>query len=310
MRFRLEPADATGAVELVATHDGAIRARATLYEAPDLVGAPGPSGLVGAYAADDTGAGRLLLEEACRHFADRGARRVLGPMDGSTWHAYRLVLPPGEQPDPPGGIAWSSFPGEPVNPPDAADAWRAAGLSIVARYESSVVLDLAAVAHAPPGPPEGVRLRPLALENFDEELDVLFAVSRRGFAQNPYYAPIGRTEFRSLYLPLRPLVDPAFVEIAEDDTGHLLGFLLCYAWPGATVGSRPVLIAKTIAVVPEARGRGLGGLLFVRAHARALERGYGAVVHALMHVANVSTHFSADQKARPFRRYALFGRIL
>jgi GNAT superfamily N-acetyltransferase len=156
--------------------------------------------------------------------------------------------------------------------------------------------------------PAGVRLRPLALERYDQELDVLFEASLRGFAGNPWYAPIGRDEFEGLYRPLRPLVDPDFGEIAEDEAGRVLGFLLCYPWPGAEAHGRPVLIAKTIAVVPEARGRGLGGLLFARAHGRALERGFGAVVHALMHVDNVSTHLSADQRARPFRRYALFGR--
>ena len=283
-------------------------ARATLFEVADLVGAPGVSGLIGAVSFDDADAGRALLAEACRHFAARGAARVLGPMDGSTWRAYRLVLPPGEQPAPPGGVALPSFPGEPTNPPDAADAWRAAGFEIVARYESSIVLDLsAAVAGLPP---PGVRIRPLALERYDDELDVLFDTSLRGFAANPYYAPIGRDEFRALYLPLRPLVDPAFVEIAEDDAGRVLGFLLCYPWSGAEAPGRPVLIAKTIAVVPEARGRGLGGLLFARAHAhaRARERGFGAVVHALMHESNLSTRLSGDQHAQPFRRYALFGR--
>ena len=307
MILRFEPADATGAIGLVATREGAVTARATLREARDLVGAPGVSGLVGAYEAGDSEAGRLLLEEACRHFARHGAARVLGPMDGSTWRAYRLVLPPGEQPPPPGGIAWPPFPGEPVNAPDAAAAWRAARFAIVSRYESSVVLDLAAGGSALP-PPVGVRLRPLAPERYGEELDVLFAASLRGFAHNPWYAPIERAEFRRLYLPLQDRIDPEFVEIAEDDTGSVLGFLLCYAWPGGAVGGRPVLIAKTIAVVPEARGRGLGGLLFARAHARAKARGFGAVVHALMHVDNLSTVLSADQRARPFRRYALFGR--
>jgi GNAT superfamily N-acetyltransferase len=311
MIFHFDDPDRTGARGLVAAaENGIVRARATLHEARDLVGAPGMSGLVGKYEAADTESGRLLLAEACRHFRDRGVARVFGPMNGSTWQAYRLVLPPAEQPPPPGGIAWPPFPGEPENPPAAADAWRAAGFAIAARYESAVVLDLAApaVGGELPEPPAGVHLRPLALAHYDAELKILFDASLRGFAGNPYYAPIARAEFDAQYRLLRLLVDPSFVEIAEDVAGRVLGFLLCYPWPDQRVLGRPVLIAKTIAVVPEARGRGLGRLLFARAHARAHARGFGAVVHALMHVANVSTRLSAGEQAQPFRRYALFER--
>ena len=300
--------DGPGGRTLVATVRGAVQARARLYEAHDLVDAPGPSGLVGAIEGADPAAGAALLTEACRHFAARGTARVIGPMEGGTWRPYRVVLPPAEQPEPPGGIAWPPFPGEPVNAPDAAEAWRGAGFTIVSHYESAVMFDPPGPgAPTPPSPPD-VRFRPLALERYEAELDVLHAASLDGFARNPWYAPISREEFRTLYVPLRPLVDPVFVEIAEDDGGAVLGFLLCYTWPGHTTFGRPVLIAKTIAVVPAARGRGLGGLLFARAHARAGERGFGAVVHALMHVANLSTRMSEDRQARPFRRYALFGR--
>jgi len=300
------PAGADGPLELELEDAGAIRARCALYTARNLVGAPGESGLVGRWEAFDVSAGRSLLEEACRHFAERGVARVLGPMNGDTWHAYRLVLPPGEQPGPPGGLVVPPFPGEPSNPPDAADTWHDAGFDIVARYESAIVTDLATAAGPATGEPPGVTFRPLDPDRFDDELAVLHAISLRGFAANPYYAPIGRAEFVALNAPLRPFVDPRFVEFAEDESGEALAFLFCFPLPAG--GGRPLLVAKTIAVVPEARGRHLGALLFARAHARAHELGFGGVIHALMHADNASTRMSSRQKARVFRRYALFGR--
>lgn len=285
---------------------GTIRARCALYTGRNLVAAPGESGLVGRWEAQDVAAGRILLEEACRHFAERGVARVLGPMNGDTWHAYRLVLPPGEQPEPPGGLVVPTFPGEPSNPPEAADAWRDAGFDIVARYESAIVTDLTAAAGTATGRPPGVTFRTLDPDRFDEELALLHAISLRGFAANPYYAPIERAEFVALYAPLRPFVDPRFVEFAEDADGETLAFLFCFPLPAR--GGPPLLVAKTIAVVPEARGQHLGALLFARAHVRANELGFAGVIHALMHADNASTRMSSREQGRVFRRYALFGR--
>jgi GNAT superfamily N-acetyltransferase len=301
---------AAGTVALELEDAGVIRARATLSVARDLVGAPGVSGLVGHWQAGDVSSGRHLLEAACRHFAEAGVARVLGPMNGDTWHAYRLVLPPGEQPEPPGGVVVPPFPGEPVNPPDAARAWRAAGFGIAARYESAIVLDLAAAgaAAARGDAPAGVTFRPLDPARFDEELALLHATSLRGFAANPYYAPIDRAEFVARNAPLRPRVDPRFVEFAVDEAGATLAFLFCFPLPAGQAGERPLLVAKTIAVVPEARGRRLGAHLFARAHSRAFELGFAGVIHALMHADNASTRMSAREHARTFRRYALFGR--
>jgi GNAT superfamily N-acetyltransferase len=306
MTFAETDPDARGATTLLAGDAGVERARANLYAPRALAGVEGACGVIGTLASADAESGRALLVEAVRRLAARGAARVLGPMEGDTWHPYRAVLPPDEQPDPPTGEPLPPFPGEPVNPPDAAAPWRAAGFAVAARYRSALVL--APKAAPPPAPPAAVTIRPLDPGRFDAELDVLHAASLAGFAANPYYAPIDRDSFGALYRPLRPLVDPAFVEIAEDTSGAVLGFLLCFAWPGFTLGGRPVLIAKSIAVVPAARGRGLGALLFARAHARAGERGFGAVVHALMHEDNRSTRLSGGQRAVPFRRYALFGR--
>ena len=85
-------------------------ARLATYVRHDLVGAPGQSGIIGHYAATDADAAVELLRDATRRLLAAGARRVLGPMNGTTWGRYRfaLVEPPGETGDRP-------FLGEPVN---------------------------------------------------------------------------------------------------------------------------------------------------------------------------------------------------
>ena len=55
-------------------------------------------GILGHYAAQDAEAGRLLLQRACAHLAGVGCTLALGPMDGSTWRHYRLIVDRGGEP--------------------------------------------------------------------------------------------------------------------------------------------------------------------------------------------------------------------
>jgi hypothetical protein len=66
------------------------------------------------------------------------------------------------------------------------------------------------------------------------------------------------------------------------------------------------VILKTYA----SRRRGVGHLLADTFHRRALALGFTHVIHALMHVDNVSRGRSARHATSVFRRYALMGRVL
>ena len=56
--------------------------------------------------------------------------------------------------------------------------------------------------------------------------------------------------------------------------------------------------------------RGVGHLLADTLHRRARALGYSDVIHALMHVDNISRERSSRHQAHTFRRYALLGRRL
>ncbi len=62
---------------------------------------------------------------------------------------------------------------------------------------------------------------------------------------------------------------------------------------------------KTLATAPELRGLGLGAYLTDEVRRISLEKGFGAVIHALMHVTNDSRKISRHT-ASVFRRYALY----
>jgi GNAT superfamily N-acetyltransferase len=153
----------------------------------------------------------------------------------------------------------------------------------------------------------GFSFRPLDLEHFDAELDVLFELSLEAFAQNPYYSPIEAGAFRAMYEPLRARMDPEFVQVAMDRDQRPCGYLFAFSDPPAA-GSGAVarLIAKTVAVTPRARGQGLANHMLDRLRAAGWRRGHREMIHALMHVANASTSMSSRHGGRLFRRYALW----
>jgi GNAT superfamily N-acetyltransferase len=287
---------------LVARRDEAPVARLAFGAREGFAGAPGTTGFVGWYEAADAAAGVALLRLAAGELLDDGAARVVGPLNASTWARYRLALPrvaeirDGEP-----------FLSEPVNPPGYADHFERAGFRSYLEYESRIVRAPAADPGVEPAAARaaerGVGFRGIALERFDEEIRAIHELCLAAFAENPLYTPIGFEHFAAMYEAVRPLADPALVRLAHDAAGRLLGFVFAYADPLATSGPRTVL--KTLAAHPAARGLGLGRLLTDGVHRVAAERG-ASVIHALMHVSNVSTNISARSESEPFREYRLY----
>jgi GNAT superfamily N-acetyltransferase len=297
----LEP----GATLLLASRAGAPVARLSLQVVHDLVGAPGPSGLVGHYEALDAEAGTALLAAAGRALAERRVLRVLGPINGSTWARYRLALRPA---DPVANEDPAPFLGEPWNPARYPQDFADAGFAAVAHYESRIDEHLGdepedAEALAARIREAGLVVRLLDLGRFDQELERLFGLSLECFADNLYYSPIDPASFRTQYEKVRPLIDPTLVLVAEDRTGRPAGFQFAFRDP---VAPAPRVIVKTVATAPRVRGLGLGGHMLDLIRRRARELGCGSAIHALMFVKNLSMRMSARHRSRVFRRYALY----
>jgi GNAT superfamily N-acetyltransferase len=284
-------------------------ARCSLQVVESLHGVPGRSGLIGHYEAADAEAGIALLRHAQFRLASADVERVLGPMNGSTWARYRLALPsmPGDPAfDPP------VFMTEPQNPFDYPEQFAAAGFSVAARYESRIDVNPGAVRLGAAALRDrlllrGITVRPLYPDRYDDELEAIFALSRAAFAGNLYYTPIDLATFRSMYLRLRPLIDPDLVRLAHDAAGRLVGFLFAFPDPFSAVDGRPTrVVAKTGATTPDARRFGIGMHLLDQVRELACEKGYQAVIHALMHVDNTSVKSSSRHESLLFRRYALY----
>lgn len=248
------------------------------------------TGTIGEIRIEDPETGGRLLRKAVGLLADAGRTSVLAPMDGDTWHAYRAVVESDGSP---------RFPLEPWSGPHDVECLKAAGFETVGRYASS----RAPVPHDDPDAPkiDGVSIVAWDGTGAETLLEGLFAMASGSFAEKSFYKDISREEFMALYRPLLGSIDPSMVLFAVDAEAGIIGFLFGYADP-----SSGAAVLKTYAGMR----RGIGRMLADRFHRDARLAGRTSVVHALMHVDNVSLDRSAKHDGTVFRRYELFARTV
>ena len=263
-------------------------------------------GYVGAYERSDERAAHRMLGEARRRLRAAGCELAVGPVDGSTWHRYRFVTQ---------RAAPSPFFLEPDNPPEYPDDFRRAGFGVFARYVSAEETPLDAddprVARAAARlRAAGVTTRPFDVARFDDELEGMYDVALAAFARNVLFSPISREAFRDLYVPLRPLVDPAFVRVAEHG-GRPVGFAFGVLDAGAATRDEApsTLIGKTQARVPGALYAGLGAVMLTEVRQAARERGVTRLMHALIHERNIALN-GTRRAATVVSSYAVFASAL
>ena len=263
-------------------------------------------GAVGHYGGTDESAARRVLAHACARLAAEGCDVAIGPMDGSTWRRYRAVTERGDVP---------SFFLDVDTPARWARDFEAAGFERVAEYASAVT-DAVDVDPRVAGVRArlerlGIRIRQFDVERACDELRAIHALSSAAFARAFLYSPITSDAFIAQYRDALQRVDPRLVLVAEHDD-RVVGFV--FAVPdvleAARDGAARTVVLKTLAAWPDRRYAGLGAWLADEIHGRARRLGFDRVVHALMHVSNVSRVLSARWHGRVIRRYALYGREL
>jgi hypothetical protein len=273
-------------------------AACTVWRNGPALTAAGPTAAIGRIACADPAVGRDLIRKVEMHLRREGVRQVVAPMDGDTWHSYRCPVD---------GDGSPPFLLEPQGPDCLPQTLAAAGFRVIGRYVSDRIDDLDRIDNRPDEnwlAGSGLGVRRFSPEAVESELTRIHRLSLTAFADNFLYQPISRADFLALYRPLMAQVDSRWVLMAENAAGDLAGFL--FALPDWLQGDRPrQLIVKTYA----SRVPGLGRYLLAAVHRDAAEAGFRSVVHALMHVDNVSRRHSGKYAAT-FRRYALYGKVL
>ncbi len=184
-----------------------------------------PIGLFGYYECPrDEGASRLLLDAARDWLASRGMLAMRGPWSfvSQEWGSVVEGFSP-----PPVVMA-------PYNPDYYNQHYRAYGLIKVKDlmvYEADAargytiperiltLTDRVAERY-------GVRVRPLDMNRFEQEIDAIIALSNESLAENWGYSPVTEDEVRAMARDLKPVIHPRAVLFAEDGQGRPIGFAI------------------------------------------------------------------------------------
>jgi hypothetical protein len=242
-----------------------------------------------------------FLCEAKNKLLTMGADRIIGPVDGDTWHKYRLPL---------AGFSAPNFLEPSYHPFSQAD-FLAAGMPVIATYHSSAVEDLTlAMQKLAEGETldqraitaGGIKVRSIRLDAFDGEMALLHRFCLEAFKQNFLFNTIDLPAFQSLYRPVAGLLRSELVLIAEDRQGKILAVVLTVPEPGM----RRTIVVKTLARHATAP-RGLGRYLFFEVLARAHQLGYERAECSLMKDDNFSSFLPDQIGGKVVRRFALFG---
>ena len=282
-------------------------------------------GTIGFFEAmDDVPACRLLLAAAEDWLREHGVRRVLGPMNGDTWHGYRFAVGPWDVPP---------FLKEPWNPRYYPSLWDACGYEVEDNYLSARITDPSAAAgrlmpFLRRVRRRGYTFRSIRKARLEEDLDILYRLSTCIFEENRHYTPIAREAFMGLYEGIGPILVPSLCQFCCAPDGKEIGFMFCYPDYGdavrAMTGRRGVraklaflwhrrrasrVCLKSLGCLPEYRGTGAGPALVALALEEVAKRGYREALMCLMHEDNDSTRLDGGA-SEPFRRYVLYGKDL
>ncbi|MCL2145354.1 MAG: hypothetical protein FWH43_07765 [Endomicrobia bacterium] len=219
--------------------------------------------------------------------------RIIGPINGSTWHKYRVSLPDNKPP----------FFLDNYNKPYYAQLFESNDFKPLARYISTICKNLNKDYSRVERFEKNLKSKGITVRAFDNDLRAIYDISVKSFSDNFLYTPISYEEFQYLYRPVLPLMNPDWALIAEDKDKTPLAFI--FALDNLFAKDKKSLVIKTLAKLPDCKIKGLGVYLAEKLYKQAFDSGYSEIIHAFMHEKNNSTNILA-QDAELLRKYILY----
>ena len=306
----------------LAYRDGVPSARLIARISPELKDVDGkPVGMIGFFESlENAEAVKLILQQAVAWLKEKGAGEIIGPIDGDTWHRYRFNDGPFDQ---------APFMMEPYNPPYYCRLWEQSGFAPLPSYFSKYVPDAAKVAEKTEKfckrvEKGGFSFRNFRLEKFADEIRILYALSCEIFSDNYLYTEISEQDFADMYSGVKGILNPELIWFALDSNGKYSGFVFSfpnYSRALAAMKGKTGLVAKlkfffrkkqadtlnikTLGVIPEYRGKGLGMALMHKAYASGLAAGFKKANICLFREDNSSAKVDMDL-GNVSRKYVLY----
>lgn len=266
------------------------------------------TGGIGHYYASSSSVSERMLTQAQKILQEQKIEYVIAPIDGDTWHSYRLS---GD------GVSKPQFFLDLATPTEWNEYFINENFSPIAQYYSSCTENLS--YHDPVAiawqnrllSQERFKLSPFDIQRTNEQLFEVYQLSLRGFQKNLFYSDIGFDAFKTLYEPVLAIMDPDLIQMVYDKN-QLVGFV--FSIPdylqkkeGKTIDT---MILKSIVRDPSCEYKGLGAFLIWHSHQIAKNKGYQKMINAFMHEQNTSLYLSKKAGHHPIREYVLYGKQL
>lgn len=277
-------------------------ARASLYHNPFLRYMDMHTWTIGNYeCVDDDHYASEILGHLIREAKRKKSGYLLGPMNGSTWENYRFGI---DHNNPPFFL-------EPYQPLYYNQHFKNAGFELIASYFTNIdhhfkydhpdILKREIELYA-----DGVRIRSIDLEYFEEEIARIYDFTSQAFKTNFLYTPISKDAFLKKYAQAKHLIDPDFTLLAEDSENNLIGFYFCTH--DFLNQNEKSLIVKTLARHPDRKWKGLGHVMGNAVYRKAASRGYKSAIHPFIYQQGTSKTLSENFSGSNYKNYALYGR--
>lgn len=283
---------------IVAEQDGQQVGRLCIYDNPHLLHEGQPVLLFGNFeCVNDASICAAMM--ACVEREARLLNRhfIIGPMNGSTWGDYRLPV----------NAPVSPFLTDLQQPVYYSQLLEYNGYKRGYKYysnSSDITADIVTDKNQHIQlEQQGVRIRTIDLDRFEDELKPIYALSQAAFAPNLFYSPISESDFIKKYLPLHRFLDSRFILLAEKGD-NLQAF--AFAFPDIYLEANNRLIFKTLAKQPYCMIKGLIDHMIKYLHEQAYNAGYTKLVHAFMQEQNKSLIISGRYEGAVLREYALY----
>ncbi len=248
-------------------------------------------------SVNDKKAASYLFEEIKKYAKNQGFDYLIGPMEGSTYKKYRLKT---------------------TNNPcffldvDNADYYQElfknSGFKVISNYCSTIYKNLDKNYKRLDKFEQIFKDKKITIDefdpqNFDSQIKQIFDITSCSFVNNFLYSPIEFEEFYTMYEPIKKFLDPKFVLIAKNEQLNPIAFIFCY--PDFFNKTKKTLVIKTLAQIEDSKYRGLGSYLVEYIHKKAHFLGYNQIIHALMHINNVSKNIIKGGEI--YQQYELLG---
>lgn len=279
-----------------------------LYQNPNLKYKGKTTLCIGNYECVDDVEISFQIVDFCRQKAKQlEAEFLIAPMNGSTWNEYRFLdFDTNESLE---QSLEKAFFLEPIHQKYYANQFLEANFEPISSYFSFLDTEMnygntETLKQKKRLENENVIIRNIDIENFETELERLFPFVSELFKDNFLYTSISLESFKDKYLPIKPLIHPNYVLMAEHKN-EVVGFIFCY--PNIYSTNQKQLVCKTIGRHHNDFYKGLGHVMTHKVARQAKKDGFSAFIHAFMIKDSLSSELSSYFAKHKHRTYTLYG---